>query len=131
MKTAVQLRQGSLALETTLQCVGSAIAIAERDPVMKSLMTHRVTSVTPEAHARVAKRQIGNRRLTMIVAALEAIDLLTLQLVLDALAVWRVADEGENGPDTLDEECTLSRIRIVQSSLEKMPMRRCAYEKEP
>lgn len=119
MKTTMQLRQSRLALEATLQSVRSAIAVTERHAVMKSLMTHRVTSVTPEAHVRVAKSQIGNRRLTMIVAPLEAIDLLTLELVLDAFAVWRVADEGENRPDTLDEECTLSRIRIVQSSLEK------------
>ena len=38
------------------------------------------------------------------------VHLLALELVLNALAVWRVADEREDGANAFDEEHTLARL---------------------
>lgn len=46
-----------------------------------------------------------------------AIQLFTLQLVLDPLSVRRVTDQRKHGADPFHEHRTLSRVCIIQGSL--------------
>jgi hypothetical protein len=40
-----------------------------------------------------------------------------LQLVLNAFAIRRVANQWQHRPDAIHEQSTLARLRIVESSL--------------
>jgi hypothetical protein len=53
------------------------------------------------------------------VAAITAVlvEVLALQLVLNALAVRGIADERKNGPDAIDESSALLRVGVVESGL--------------
>lgn len=42
---------------------------------------------------------------------------LTLEFVLDTLAVWGVADEREDWTDALNEQGALSWVGVIESSL--------------
>ena len=43
--------------------------------------------------------------------------LFTLQLVLDALAVWGVANQRQHRPNAIHKQSTLARLRIIEGSL--------------
>ena len=43
--------------------------------------------------------------------------LLTLQLVLNALAVRGVANQRQHGPNAIHKQSTLARLRVIEGSL--------------
>lgn len=103
----VALRQRALAHRVRV-----AVSIAQMATLVRQL-------VSTHAKAGVAERQVGNGLLVMVSATVgRTVELLALELVLDPLAVGRVADEREDRADALDEESTLRRLRVIQSGLE-------------
>ena len=82
-------------------------------------MTARVVAMS-HSHALIAEAHVDERLLVVMVpsAATVHVVVLALQLVLDPLTVRRVTDKRKNRADTLNEEGTLSRLSVVERSLE-------------
>ena len=51
-------------------------------------------------------------------SAVIVVYLLALQFVLNAFAVWSIANERENRPNTLNKKGALVRLRVVKCSLD-------------
>ena len=68
---------------------------------------------------RLQRGHVHDALLTRRVSAVRAVvvHLLALELVLNALAVWRVADEREDGANAFDEEHALAGLSVVESGL--------------
>ncbi len=104
------LTEHALALERVWVTV-SAERFAEVSAVDRC-----VVSTAAHAQFRVAKSQVRDRRLA-VECGVRAVELLALQLVLDALAVGCVANQRKNRTNALHKERTLCGLRIVQSGL--------------
>lgn len=108
----VALRQRALAHRVRV-----TIAVAQMATLVRQL-------VSTHAKAGVAERQVSNGLLVVVCATIaRTIELLALKLVLNPLAVGRVADEREDGTNALDEKSTLCRLRVIQGGLERMMSR--------
>lgn len=82
-------------------------------------MTARVVAMS-HSHALIAEAHVDERLLVVMVASAAAVRVvvLALELVLDPLAVRRVADKRENRADALNEEDTLPGLSVVECSLQ-------------
>lgn len=97
------LSEGWLGLGHGIEAIGSPVDI--RKLVMG--LTHvAIPSI-------VESKVIGNATLI----AIEVVHLFTLQLVLNALAIGCIANQGKYGTNALDEERTLGRFRVIKSRL--------------
>lgn len=77
-----------------------------------------VAPMPVERHTGVTKSQVSNSCLTMVTAA-KAINLFTLQLVLNPLPIRRVTDKRKHRTNALDQERTLSGFGVIKGSLRK------------
>jgi len=97
------LSEGWLDLGHGIEAVGSPVDIRKL-----------VMGLTHVAIPTIVERKVINSA-TLI--AIEVVHLFTLQLVLNALAVRRVANQGKYGTNALNEERTLSRFSVIKGRL--------------
>lgn len=122
---------GSVLQEVVVQLnVVTTVGLAKRvlservQSILRAIDIHRHGRVHALANVTSSMGIDGERGAhthqgVMAVVSTVVIQLLfPLQLVLDALAVWRVSNERKNGTNALDKQCPLSRLGIVQSGLE-------------
>ena len=79
-------------------------------------MRHVATTVPTKAHA--LGRQSDRTVLVVAATAAVAVHVLSLELVLNALAVGRVPDQGQDRPDAFHEQRPLTGFRVVEGSLD-------------
>jgi hypothetical protein len=100
----------TLTVHTTL-----AIHVTHRT---RGTLAHRrqvaVCAKAVRAHAHATGTHVTTTEATV---AAVLVEMLTLQLVLDAFAVRGIADERKDGTDAIDEKGSLLRISVVESSL--------------
>jgi hypothetical protein len=84
-------------------------------------LMHR-REVPIRAQAVRAHVQCGRSTHVVVVAAVATVlvEMLALQLVLDALAVRGVTNERKHWPDAIDKSSALLRVGIVESSLQAL-----------
>lgn len=72
-----------------------------------------------ETDALGAKTNVQECRLVIIVAGVtpEVVQLLTLEFVLDSLAIRRIPNQRKHGSDSLNQHCPLRSIGVVKRSL--------------
>ena len=102
------LSQDALALQRVWT---SVVAVRE------STRVHGRVRRSADADAGVAKCEVRDGLLAVIRATGVSIELLALELVLDTLAVGRVTDERQDRADTLNEQCPLVGLSVVERSL--------------
>lgn len=54
----------------------------------------------------------------LLIETVQLIHLLTLQFVLNAFAVWRIANQGKDRSNVFDEKCALVGFGVVESGLQ-------------
>lgn len=114
---AVQLRSMQRLLQggSAVEPVRGGVRISQR-PRRVQLVRHVATTVPTHAHSL---RGHADRTVLMIAAtSAVAVHVLSLKFVLNALAVRRVSYQRQDRPDTLHEESPLTRLRVIESSLE-------------
>jgi hypothetical protein len=77
-------------------------------------------SATRETNALGAKTHVEECSLVIVVigVAPEAVQLLTLEFVLDSLAIWRIPNQRKHGSDPFDQQGPLRGVGIVERGLE-------------
>src|SRR5882762_1393862 len=78
-------------------------------------------STVMKCHGLAAESHVDHRVLvgvaTTTTTTTEMVHLLTLEFVLDPFPVWGVPNERENKANALNEQSTLRRFCVIQSSL--------------
>lgn len=99
---------------------GRAVDVVEPAALVEVAATAEAVGA-PEALSAVAHAANGlvvvDVRVAAAATAAVVVHLLPLQLVLDTLAIGRIADERQNGTNALDKKGTLLGIRVIECSL--------------
>ena len=110
--------KGPLSLQTAAvghRVEAALIVIHVREGIGLNVAACAVGGVGEACHALVAESHVD--QCLLIVEAAVVIHLLALQLILDALAVWGIADKGQDRSDAVNEKSTLGRFGIIEGRL--------------
>lgn len=114
---AVQLRSMKVPLlqgRSTVQPVRSGVRISQ-GPGRVQLVRHVATTVPAETHPLWGK---ANRTVLVVTSAAPvAVRVLSLELVLNTLAIRRVPYQRQNRPDAFHEQRPLTRFCVVEGGL--------------
>lgn len=126
LRCHVSLAEGTLALDTGstgVHAVLNAVDVGQGIGLvnwLRHMASARAGSMLKSNGLIAQSRHVDQGLLVVEAAATsttEMIHLFALQLVLDTLPVWSIANEWKDRADPFDEQSTLRRLSIVQSSL--------------